>query len=149
MSDLTPVLVILVSALVPIVAIIAGVTAGIIKSNARRRLLELAQRERIAAIERGVDPDRLPKLHVEPEDGGLTFEQRQLRRSQALTIWGLVLTALGLTLYLAIGLSQGDFAEPAPTLMFLGVGIALLLSGRMVRPREEDLPRPPSAPRVG
>ena len=146
MSDLAPVLAILVGSLVPIVAIIMGFTAGIIKSNARRRLIELAQRERIAAIERGIDPDRLPKLHIEPEDTSLTFEQRQLRRSQALLIWGFVLSAFGATLYLAISLSEHNFSEAAPALMFLGVGIALLLSGRMVRPNPEDLRRSTSAP---
>ena len=45
---------------IPIVAIIGGITAGIVKSVHRQRLLELAQKERIAAIERGVDLEKLP-----------------------------------------------------------------------------------------
>jgi hypothetical protein len=147
MNDvLVPIIAIAFSLLIPIVAIIGGITAGIIRSNARRRLIELAQRERIAAIERGIDPDKLPKLHIEPENGSLSFEQRQLRRSQALTIWGLVLTAFGLTLFFAVGMSERDYHEAAPTLMFAGVGIALLLSGRLVRPSADDLRRSPPPP---
>lgn len=146
MDDLAPLIGIFFTALIPIVAIVGGVTTGIIKSNARRRLLELAQQERIAAIERGIDLDRLPKLHIEPYDGGLTFEQRQLRRSQALMIWGLVLTIFGLMFYLVFSLVEHSFTEGAPALLFFGVGVALLISGRMVRPNPDDLRRSSSSP---
>lgn len=140
MSDLAPVLAILCSLLIPIVAIIGGITAGIIKSNGRRRLLELAQRERIAAIERGLDPEKLPALHLPAEffDTGLTFYQRQKRRSQALMIWGLVLTMFGLALFTAVGSMEHERAKGSPALIFVGVGMALLLSGWMVRPGPDD-----------
>ena len=129
--------------LIPLAGIIGGITAGIVKSNARQRLLELAQRERIAAIERGIDPSKLAALQlpVTPGDEGYSFEQRQLRRSQTLGIWGLVLALFGLSLFLGIGLMEENFREAAPALMFLGVGVALLISSRMVRPDPADLRR--------
>src|SRR5207248_4823258 len=43
---------------IPIVAIVGGITAGIVRTLGNQRLMELAQRERIAAIERGVDPSK-------------------------------------------------------------------------------------------
>ena len=122
--------------LIPLVAIIGGITAGILKTNARQRLLELAQRERIAAIERGIDPNKLPALHVSlDQEARMTFEQRQQRRSQALMIWGFCLTGFGSALFLGIGINEGDLAEAAPALMFSGVGIPLLISGWLTRPR--------------
>ena len=139
--------------MVPIVAIVGGVTAGILKSNSKRRLIELAQRERIAAIERGIDPDKLPALHValdKGDNGSMSFEQRQLRRSQNLIIWGLALLGFGVALTFGIGLVEDNWKEGGPALMFAGVGAALLIGGRMVRPSPEDLrresPRTPPSP---
>ncbi|HMB71264.1 MAG TPA: hypothetical protein VKU85_18280, partial [bacterium] len=101
-----------------------------------------AQRERIVALERGIDPERLPSVEYPPgyQDNGLTFEQRQLRRSQLLRIWGLIVTGFGLAMFVGIGLSEG-FRESAPTFMFVGVGTALIISGLMVRPDRSDLER--------
>ncbi len=142
MSDLAPVIAIVFSLTIPLVAIIGGITAGIIKSNARRRLMELAQRERIAAIERGIDPEKLPALHVEfGDEPKMTFEQRQLKLSQNLRIWGMALTGFGAALVFGIGLSEGNMYEGGPALMFVGVGVALLLGGYMVRPDKEDVRR--------
>ena len=47
---------------VPIVAIAGGILAGIIKTISRHRLMEVAVRERMALIARGVDPARIPGL---------------------------------------------------------------------------------------
>jgi len=149
-DNFTEIIAITLAMAIPLVGIIGGITAGILKSNARRRLIELAQRERIAAIERGIDPDKLPALHMPFEETNLTFEQRQMRRSQNLRIWGLALFGFGAALCVGIGLTERDFHEGAPALMFVGVGIALLISGWMVRPDPEDLrrstSRPPSGP---
>ena len=49
---------------IPVVAVIGGITAGIMKTRGQQRLIELAQRERIAAIEKGIDPAKLPLLPV-------------------------------------------------------------------------------------
>src|SRR5881397_1353510 len=84
----------IVALAIPIVAIIGGITAGIIRTLGRQRLIELAQRERIAAIERGVDPAKLTPLPVdalddEPETWHMNQYDRDRRRAQGLMI-GLV-----------------------------------------------------------
>jgi hypothetical protein len=47
---------------IPIVAIVGGITAGIVRMIQRQRAFEMVQRERIAAIERGLDPDKIASL---------------------------------------------------------------------------------------
>ena len=88
---------------IPIVAIVGGITAGIIRTLGRQRLIELAQRERIAAIERGVDPAKLAPLPVaalddEPENWTMSQHDRDRRRAQGLMIGGIVTFAVGLSL---------------------------------------------------
>src|SRR6185436_14826036 len=90
---------------IPIVAIVGGITAGIIRTLGRQRLIELAQRERIAAIERGVDPSKLAPLPVsaladdeEPGVWNMSQYDRDRRRAQGLMIGGIVTTAVGLGL---------------------------------------------------
>jgi len=143
-EELAPLIAIAFGMLIPLVAIIGGITAGIVKSNARHRLLELAQRERIAALERGIDPERLPPLELPGSmaDNGLTFEQRQQRRSELLRIWGFITFFFGIAILIGVGASEG-FRDAAPTLMFAGVGIALIISGYMVKPSPADLQQPP------
>lgn len=124
---------------IPIVAIIGGITAGIIKSVHRQRLLELAQKERIAAIERGVDLEKLPALNLPPEmvcapKNGLTFEQKQLRRTHNLMIWGLILFLFGLALGIGLAIAETDPGSWIAGFLFAGVGLALLISARVVRP---------------
>ncbi|MBZ0269786.1 hypothetical protein K8I85_16665 [bacterium] len=139
-EELAPVIAIAFGMMIPLAAIIGGITAGIVKSNARHRLVELAQRERIAALERGIDPERLPRLELPSEmaDNGLTFEQKQQRRSELLRIWGFITFFFGVAMLVGIGLAEG-FREAAPTMMFAGVGIALIISGYMVKPSPGDL----------
>lgn len=145
-GQLIAIVAIIVGAMIPLVAIIGGITAGVMKSNARHRLLELAQRERIAALERGIDPERLPKLELPAgmvENNGLTFDQKQVRRSELLRIWGFISTGFGAAMFLGIGLTEG-FAEVGPTLMFVGIGLALIVSGYMVRPKPDLLQDDPA-----
>ncbi|GJM44357.1 MAG: hypothetical protein DHS20C21_11990 [Gemmatimonadota bacterium] len=141
LSELIPVILVTLGMLIPVVAIIGGITAGVIKSNARHRLLELAQRERIVALERGIDPERLPKIEYphDPSDNGMTFEQKQIRRSELLRVWGLIVTGFGGAMFIGIGAAEG-FRESAPVIMFVGVGLALLISGFMVKPPTTGLP---------
>ena len=82
----------------------------------------------------GVDPANLPPL-LPPPANGLTFEQKQLRRSQGMLIWGIGLTLGGIAI--AVGISLSSESDPgawASGLLFTGVGIALLVGSRVVRP---------------
>lgn len=141
-EEMIPVIAVSLGMMIPLVAIIGGITAGIIKSNARHRLLELAQRERIAALERGIEPERLPPLELPhgPVENGMTFEQRQQRRSELLRIWGFIVFGFGIAMFVGIGMAEGVM-EAGPALMFPGVGAALILSGYMVKPNPDDVRR--------
>lgn len=129
--------------LIPLVAIVGGITVGIVKTLSRQRLLELAQKERLAAIERGIDPERLPPLQLPFElekKPVLTFEQRQLRRSQGLMIGGLITAGVGAG-FVAMGFLGSDPEIREPGLLFLMVGLGLLLSSRIGRPSAEEVRR--------
>jgi hypothetical protein len=130
---------------IPLVAILGGFTTGIVRTLSRQRLLELAQRERIAAIERGVDPAKLPPITL-PESlrgkkNDLTFEQRALHRSHGLMIAGLVVTAFGLAMCIMISVIEPEPGRWVPGLIFVFTGIALMISSRVGRPSAEDIRR--------
>ena len=59
---------------IPIVAITGGIVVAVVRALGRQRMIELAQRERIAAIERGVDPSKLPPLDFGKLDVGSAFD---------------------------------------------------------------------------
>lgn len=133
---------------VPIVAIAGGITAGIVRTIGQQRLLELAQRERIAAIERGVDPAKLPpapglfgdQLYLSP------FEYAR-RRSQGLMIAGIVTLVVGVAVGVFVGLMAEEPKIWAVGLIPASVGLALLVCAWIVRPSHEDRGAPP--PRAG
>lgn len=127
--------------MIPIVAIIGGIIAGIVKSLGRQRMIELAQKERIAAIEHGIDPEKLPPLPALDVSNGLNdaeaFDRQQQRRSQLLMIFGIITAAIGASL-----MAMGRVLEPhdnmwASGIVPLGIGIALLISSWAVRPRSD------------
>ena len=140
---------------IPIVAIIGGITAGIVKTLGQQRLLELAHRERLAAIERGVDPAKLPDVPT-PEAATLRAlgelglgESSPERHAQGLMIGGLVTLAVGISLgifrYLV---ADGDHNVWAVGLIPASIGIALLLSAWLVKPKRRDIDSG-TPPRVG
>ncbi|MEP7027264.1 MAG: hypothetical protein ABI960_01590 [Candidatus Eisenbacteria bacterium] len=124
---------------VPIVAIIGGITAGIVKTMSQGRVIENAQRERIAAIQAGIDPARLPPV---PSLGDLgagaeNLENPELaarRLSQGLMIGGTVTLFAGIGLGLFLWLVNEDGRAWAVGLMPGFVGVALLISSFLVRP---------------
>lgn len=125
---------------IPIIAIVGGITAGIVKTLGRQRLAELAQQERIAAIQRGVDPSKLPPLGVilEDEDSVLvnaTPEERDRRRAQGLMIGGIITLAVGVGVGVFLSLMSDNDNVWAVGIIPSTVGIALLLSAWLVRPR--------------
>ena len=140
---------------VPIVAIVGGITAGIVRTLGQQRLMELAQRERIAAIERGIDPSKLPPLPVVGggswEGAGLytSFADLSRRRAQGLMIGGLVCTFVGVALGIFLRIvPDGEDAHRAWAVGLIpaSVGLALLLSAMIVRPRDNGVGSGPTPP---
>ena len=125
---------------IPIVAIIGGITAGIVKTMSQGRIVEMAQRERIAAIQAGIDPSKLPPLPMTSDFSDTTQSLSDpvaatRNRSQGLLIGGFVtlLGGIGVGLFLGI-LNDGDRVW-AVGIIPAFVGVALLISGFLVRPR--------------
>lgn len=116
----------------PCLAVAGGIIAAILRMRGQQRLLELVQRERIAAIEKGLDPATFPTVGQAPV---LTARQLGLRRAQGLLIGGLLSVALGagliVTLLLLPAHDGGDSWASGFVPAFLGV--ALLIAARVVR----------------
>jgi hypothetical protein len=135
---------------IPIIAIIGGITIGIIRVIGEHRLLELAQRERIAAIERGLDPSKLPPLPSSLYEG-LSHGGRPpaLRRAQGLLIGGLVTVAAGIGIMLLLRVLEPHDEHWVVGVIPLLIGLALLVSARIVWPRGNgnghSLTPPPTA----
>ena len=123
---------------IPIIAIVGGITAGIVRTIGNQRLVELAQRERILALERGVDISKLPPLpavSTGDDDPLISFEERSRRRGQGLLIGGLVLVAAGISLCIFLNLVSDDSGVWAVGLIPASVGVALLVSAMLVAPK--------------
>lgn len=119
-------------------AIVGGIVSGIARSYQRQRLVELVQRERIAMIERGVEPDKLPPISehaLAVAFGNGAADERILaaRRRQGLAIAGLVFTFFGLGLGLLLSQVAHDENVWAVGALPLSVGLALLLGSRVVK----------------
>ena len=141
----------IVALAIPIVAIVGGITAGIVRTLGRQRLIELAQRERIAAIERGVDPAKLAPLPVaalddEPETWRVNPYDRDRQRAQGLMVGGIVTFAVGLGLMAFLNFMEENGNAWAVGILPAAVGVALLLSSFLVRPRGSGGgPTPPTS----
>ena len=127
---------------IPIIAIVGGIAAGIVRTLGRQRLVELAQRERIAAIERGIDPTKLPPLPaMMDETGGYTMwgPRTARHRAQGLLVGGIItmFAGVGVACFLLVMRSSGAVDEPvwAVGLIPVFVGLAMLISAWLVWPR--------------
>jgi len=127
---------------IPIIAIVGGITAGIVKTLGRQRLIELAQQERIAAIQHGIDVSKLPPLPgigLDEEDVlGLSGPERDRRRAQGLLIAGIVTVAISTGLIAFFILIEANNNTWAVGIIPGAAGIALLISAWIVRPRSSD-----------
>jgi hypothetical protein len=124
-------------------AIVGGIATGIMRSAQRQRLVELAQRERIALIERGVDPEKLPPLtqhSLAIAFGNGMADERIMaeRRKQGLTIAGLVFTFFGVGLGILLNQVAGNDKVWAVGCIPLSIGLALLLGSRVVKAPAES-----------
>ena len=116
---------------IPIIAIIGGITVGIIKSIGRQRMQELAQRERIAAIERGMDISKLPPPQFsDPDDA----QGPVSRTRQGLLIGGIVTLFAGAGVSFMLLFVSGDDGVWAVGAIPMAVGAGLILSFKLIRP---------------
>jgi hypothetical protein len=134
---------------IPIVAIVGGITAGIIRTLGQQRLVELAQRERIAAIERGIDPAKLPPMQLGALGGHddlasmyLSPAEFSRRRSQNLLTGGVITFFVGIGVMLFLRVVDGGDRSWGVGIVPTAVGVGLLLSSWLVRPQSSD--RPPT-----
>jgi hypothetical protein len=127
---------------VPIVAIAGGILARIIRSISAHRLMEVAVRERMALIARGVDPARIPGLSAGAGFGLfplLSFADHSRLRAQGLLIGGFVTLMGGIAFGAFLGLTESwESREWTVALVPVSIGIALLVSGLIVRAQGGD-----------
>ena len=119
---------------IPIVAIVGGITVAVVRAIGQQRVAELAHRERIAALERGVDPSKLPPAPV-IDYGHVYGTYNPLRRYHGLLIGGIVCILAGSSVALFLHLMETEKNAWAVGLIPTGVGIALLLSAGVIKPR--------------
>jgi hypothetical protein len=120
--------------MVPIIAITFGFIAGIVRMMHRHRMAELLQRERIAALERGLEPAKIAELARAAADHGMIGDDPRedaQRTRRGLLIAGLCLLigapALGAMLWAIAGHDIWTVA-----LIPFALGIALLLATRLM-----------------
>ena len=104
---------------IPLAVIVGGIVVIALGMFQRTRVLEMAHRERLAMIERGLVPP--PHEHAEMRgEAGRTLVSVKVRRAMTL---GILLIGVGLGLGLLIG-----FAADAPEAA-VGVGGAIVMVG--------------------
>ena len=120
---------------IPILAIVGAFVMIITRIVTQARLEELVRKERIAAIERGVDPAKL-----QPITGSEFYAlgDNRLRRAHGLMIGGLILLAIGIGLTLVLYVVEPHERQWTIGIVPLFVGAALLLSSRIIWPREGE-----------
>lgn len=126
---------------IPIVAIVGGITAGIVRTMQRQRAFEMIQRERIAAIERGLDPDKIASLQRP-----IIFDDNRMfgdpvvvaeHRRQGILIGGIVTLFVGVALSIFLHeVADGSDGGRVWTVGLIpaAVGVALILSSFLIRP---------------
>jgi len=132
--------------LIPIVAIAGGILVAIFRTRSQQKVAEWAMKERIAAIEKGLDPAALPPLPTvgDPDElarRALSPRQRALETSQGLFISGAItcFSGLGLAVMFLL-LDVGPRNLWAIGLLAIFVGAGLLVSGGLVRQAASEQP---------
>jgi hypothetical protein len=133
---------------IPIVAMVGAFAVAITRIIAAQRQAELAQRERIAAIERGIDPSKLPPINGTAGLDAWSRYQSPHRRAQGLLIGGLVTFAVGVGTSVFLYGVDSNHKAWAMGLIPLLVGLALILGAVIIWPRGQGPagPQPPAPP---
>jgi hypothetical protein len=137
---MSPLLVPLFAMVIPIVAIAGGMTVAAVRTFAQTRVAELGMKERIAAIEKGVNPATLPPLPAVGDPSELRSEPATPRERALQTAQGLSIAAV-ITFSAGVGLALLFFIIPDTrerALWALGVlpifvGLGLGAAARIVR----------------
>jgi hypothetical protein len=126
--------------MIPIIAIIGAFTTGIVRMIGRQRLVELAQQERIAAIQRGIDPAQLAPLHADLLNESSPFPpgEHARRQHRSLVVGGVVTLFAGIGIALFFYFMRPDHQEFAWAVGLIPImlGIGLLVAAALVRPRD-------------
>src|SRR5262245_63248136 len=126
MDDIAKVLFTILPLVIPVVAIVGGITLAIVRTVGQQRIAELERRERIAAIERGVDPAKLPQPVAMPDsyENGGGWGSRT-RRAHGLLIGGLVTLAAGIGIVILLYAVEPQEAHWTVGCIPILVGLAL------------------------
>lgn len=122
---------------IPIIAIVGGISVAIVRLITQARLEELSRRERIAAIERGVDPTKLPPQVTPSAQDNYAYQDSRLRRAHGLLIGGLILVATGIGLGILAATVEPSKSHWVIGLLPIFIGVALLVCSRIIWPPEK------------
>jgi len=115
--------------LIPLVAIVMGVGIGMLglylDYQKKTRMFELHHKERLMAIERGMEVPPLPAEFFATARKPANARERSLR-------WGLIWLLLGLALAVAIALNDG-IEQASWALLPIAVGLAQLIFYKLDR----------------
>ncbi len=132
-------MIVLLAMSIPIISIIGGFAVAMFRTHGQQRVAEWAMRERIAAIEKGIDPATLPPLPTvgDPEElaqRARSPRARALELSQWLFVAGAITSFSGLGLaamFVLLGVGPRNLWAIGALAFFVGAG--LLVAGWVVR----------------
>ena len=106
-----------VALLIPIIAVLGGMAIAIVGVITKSKEEELKHKERIVAMEKGIP---LPETPVPAK--------RETPRFLAIRAWGLVITLIGLAVWLSVSVKAGA-TNGVWGLIPTALGIGLLIAG--------------------
>lgn len=134
---------------IPLLAISGGIVAGIVRMIHRQRTWELIQRERIAAIERGIAPETIAQMQpsiLDDEHGQfLSARATAEKLRQSLLIGGIITLFVGVALAFFLNGVSGGESVWMVGLIPIAAGLGLIVSSAVVRPTSDGPPAPPTA----
>lgn len=133
---------------IPLLAISGGIVGGIVRMMNRQRTWELIQRERIAAIERGIAPEAIAQMQPSIFDERGVFTNSRVaseRLRQGLLIGGIITTFVGIALAFFLNGVTSEEKVWMVGLIPIAAGLGMIVSSSVVRPALDDRPAPPPA----
>lgn len=119
---------------IPILAIVMGCGTGMLALwldyRKKARMFELHHKERLLALERGIDLPPLPAEFFQAQSAG--------SRGQAALLWGLLFTLVGMA-FAAANVINGDTDNAAWALVPIAVGSAQLIYYMVIYKGKKDV----------